>query len=302
MTMNNGAAKITKKLAEIVKKVTHIEKRGRNEFHHYDYVMESDVVEALRGHLADAGIICVPQVESVRTEKLDKGLIATIEASYIFSDGEETVTVRVGGMGYDTPGDKSIYKAMTGAEKYALKQLFLIPTGDDPERDLPPQRGRTTSSAEPAKGAADSRPGEPAAGVRNGRPDSEPDRRQPAAGRATTIPFNGKTFKKGQTLGELTEAGLKDWTSFCEEAVRKNDKKWHRSNEEKLAECMTEWERRQPWRGVWKRIQAIGADNGLDKEGCEVILKDKMNVKGADKLAEGDVAAFEKWMDELKKG
>src|SRR5699024_6730814 len=32
-------------------------------------------------------------------------------------------------------GDKAVYKAITGATKYALMKVFMIPTGDDPEQD-----------------------------------------------------------------------------------------------------------------------------------------------------------------------
>jgi hypothetical protein len=38
------------------------------------------------------------------------------------------------GCGQDA-GDKGIYKALTGGYKYFLLQLFMIPTGDDPEKD-----------------------------------------------------------------------------------------------------------------------------------------------------------------------
>ena len=32
-------------------------------------------------------------------------------------------------------GDKGVYKAITGAVKYIFMKNFLIPTGDDPEKD-----------------------------------------------------------------------------------------------------------------------------------------------------------------------
>ena len=35
-------------------------------------------------------------------------------------------------------GDKGLYKAITGANKYFLFKLFQIETGDDPERDTAP--------------------------------------------------------------------------------------------------------------------------------------------------------------------
>lgn len=298
------AKNITKKLAEILKKVDRVEKKGHNDFQNYDYVTESDVVEALRGHLADAGILCVPHVETVDIIKLEKGLIATIQAEYIFTDGEETVTVRVGGSGHDNPGDKAIYKAMTGAEKYALKQLFLIPTGDDPERDEADHRapgtaknvqrgsraqsGSSGSSAPASSGGAKEAPRKGPSG--DGPSGDERDR---------TVAFGAN---KGKTLVQLEDKELAEWTKACEQSVEKHDAKWHKVNEARLAACRAEWEKRQPWRSYWNMIQAAGALHDVDKEGCQVILRDKMGVKSADKLVAEDVETFQQWMEELKKG
>jgi hypothetical protein len=53
-----------------------------------------------------------------------------------FIDGEtgEELVFHSEGEGQDA-GDKGIYKAITGAQKYALMKAFMIPTGDDPEAD-----------------------------------------------------------------------------------------------------------------------------------------------------------------------
>lgn len=48
------------------------------------------------------------------------------------------------GEGMDT-GDKAIYKAITGAQKYVLMKTFLIPTGDDPELEELPQKPQPQS-------------------------------------------------------------------------------------------------------------------------------------------------------------
>jgi hypothetical protein len=36
--------------------------------------------------------------------------------------------------------DKGVYKALTGSEKYFLMKAFLIPTGDDPEKESKDER------------------------------------------------------------------------------------------------------------------------------------------------------------------
>jgi hypothetical protein len=62
--------------------------------------------------------------------------ITDVEIDWTIRDGEtgESLSFSMPGCGEDT-GDKGLYKAITGSEKYALKNIFLIPTGDDPEKD-----------------------------------------------------------------------------------------------------------------------------------------------------------------------
>lgn len=292
---------LVKKLAEVMKKVGYIEKRGHNAFHNYDYVTESDVVDALRDHLSNAGIMSVPNVEKITVEKLEKGIIAFIEVAYQFTDGNESIIVRVGGAGSDTPGDKAIYKAMTGAEKYALKQLFLIPTGDDPERDEKDsgvsgtaQNVQRGSESQPPNRSGSSRPdnkGSERPATHDKTPPEEKDR---------TVAF-GKN--KGKKLEDLEEIDLVAWTKTCEESVAKKDPKWHRINEARFAACQKEWERRQPWRALWQECLKIGAEFQLDEVGVSTVLKDRMGIKSADQL-EGaqDVEDFRRWLEEQQQG
>jgi hypothetical protein len=57
-----------------------------------------------------------------------------------------SLTVQVAGCGTDSQ-DKAAYKAMTGAWKYAMKQVFCIPTGDDAEKPLAPGERNEASLA-----------------------------------------------------------------------------------------------------------------------------------------------------------
>lgn len=128
--------KLAAKLVEIIKELPMIEKKGRNDFHHYNYAMEVDFLEAVRPRLTDRGILMSMSVESVDVmNKGEKGgMITTIKTLHAFIDAEtgETLTFHGAGQGEDK-GDKGIYKAQTGALKYALAKFFLISTGDDPE-------------------------------------------------------------------------------------------------------------------------------------------------------------------------
>jgi hypothetical protein len=123
---------LVSKLCEIMAEIKWVEKRGRNEFHKYAYATEADLVEAVRGKMAARGIFLFPDcIDHKRT-----GELTDIMVQWTFVDGTtgESRTCAVPGCGQDK-GDKGVYKALTGSEKYLLMKAFLIPTGDDPEGD-----------------------------------------------------------------------------------------------------------------------------------------------------------------------
>ncbi len=70
-----------------------------------------------------------------------------MDVSFHAPDGS-SVKNTAAGEGLDQNGDKGTYKAITGATKYFLLKLFLIPTGDDPETDKrKPKDQRTHADA-----------------------------------------------------------------------------------------------------------------------------------------------------------
>lgn len=154
------ASPLVKKLAEIIHETTRVEKRGHNDFHNYDYATAADVLDAVRKGLASRHIVIVPRITAVDVkEKAREGkspqFITTTQQTYAIMDGEsgEVLEVPWYGCGEDS-GDKGIYKALTGGNKYFLLQLFMIPTGDDPERDRP-RKGVQQSAATAAPVSAD---------------------------------------------------------------------------------------------------------------------------------------------------
>lgn len=121
------------KLSEVMAEVERVAKNGHNAFHKYDYATEADIVSAVRKAMSQRKLMMLPRtVQQSRT-----GDITTLHVEFDVIDGDSGETVTVGpiiGEGQDK-GDKGPYKALTGAVKYALLKLFLIPTGDDPEKD-----------------------------------------------------------------------------------------------------------------------------------------------------------------------
>ena len=134
---------LVKKLAEIMAEIDHVEKRGRNDFHKYNYVKAADLTHIVRDKLAARHIMFIPDTEETRqfvipAAKVDKSdnqaILLTVR--YTFYDGEsgESISFRVPGCGADA-GDKGVYKALTGSLKYALREAFLIPDESDPENE-----------------------------------------------------------------------------------------------------------------------------------------------------------------------
>lgn len=132
---------LVRKLAEVMAAVDRIPKSGHNSFHNYDYAMEADITSAVRGELAKRQVMMIPSV--TKTEFIEgknaKGnveRIYTVHATFTFHDGEsgETLPFAMVGQGSD-PSDKGLFKSLTGLVKYAIMKAFLIPTGDDPEKE-----------------------------------------------------------------------------------------------------------------------------------------------------------------------
>jgi ribosomal protein L11 len=131
------------KLAEITGLMAGIPKEGWNANQKYRFVRETDVAEKVSQLLAERGIFLSQSVVTSSREALyttSSGAtmwMSHVEMSFQFIDGtsgEVSPTAIFPGDGADT-GDKGIYKAMTGAEKYFLMKTFLVSTGDDPEAD-----------------------------------------------------------------------------------------------------------------------------------------------------------------------
>lgn len=118
------------KIARITGMIGGVEKKGYNAFHKYHYVTEADLVSVVRQYLAAAGIVIIPSV----VDEVREGDLTRIDVEYTVTDGKEFFTFHMPGYGADK-GDKGVYKAITGSNKYALMKLFKIETGDDPEGD-----------------------------------------------------------------------------------------------------------------------------------------------------------------------
>lgn len=135
---------LAKKLAQVLADVHRVPKNGRNDFHRYDYVYESDLVDHIRDKLAEQGVAIFPSVTDHSVEEMQDArnkvsYLTTVTLDITLVDGEsgDMMTTTWVGQGMDN-GDKGYYKAYTGAIKYFLMKTFLISTGDDPEHEEAP--------------------------------------------------------------------------------------------------------------------------------------------------------------------
>lgn len=135
------SAKIAAALHEVMSKVAYVQKTGKNAFHGYKYAGEADLLGVLRPAMVEAGLMLLPSVKSVTPVDEFGNVTVQMEYSLIHRDGDVwPEKLGAAGMGNDkakngSVGDKGVYKAITGANKYVLFKLFQIETGDDPEQD-----------------------------------------------------------------------------------------------------------------------------------------------------------------------
>ena len=130
-----------KKVLAIMSKIAALPKRGHNSFSNYNYVTEFDAAEAIRKGCVEEGLVILPSVTASEIhypESGGKGAWANVTMEYLFCDpetGDNFKTAMVGSA-KDT-GDKAIYKAITGAQKYCYMKCFHVGGSDDAEADSP---------------------------------------------------------------------------------------------------------------------------------------------------------------------
>ena len=131
----SGVANISKKLIAVMREVGYVQKAGHNDFQNYKYATEADAIRAVRPAMVRHGLCMIP---SVTDSYMDDHGNTHVNVLYrIFDEDGNFLSFEGVGCGNDKNsrgvGDKGIYKALTGANKYALLKTFLMETGDDPE-------------------------------------------------------------------------------------------------------------------------------------------------------------------------
>lgn len=146
---------IIQALNDIMTDVSYVQKSSKNDFHGYKYASEAALLESLRPAMIKHGLVLIPSVNNVSPIDQFGNTTLTVEYTLAHTSGEiwpDKITAV--GCGNDRAksgavGDKGVYKAITGANKYLLFKLFQIETGDDPEKDDAAQVAATPEAKAP---------------------------------------------------------------------------------------------------------------------------------------------------------
>ena len=146
---------IYKSIIDVMKIINAIGKDRKNSIQNFNYRGIDDVMNELHGALSECGVFVVPEVlkEERSTGKSKNGgelyyTRLTIRFTFYAADGS-SVSATVIGEAMDS-GDKASNKALSVGLKYAMLQVFCIPTEDDKDPDAvsPEPKAGTMKPAE----------------------------------------------------------------------------------------------------------------------------------------------------------
>lgn len=153
--MENAKPLIFKKIIEVMADINAIGKDRRNQQQGFQFRGIDDVMNELHSSLAKCGVFVLPNVleETRTTGKTKNGgdMFYTrlkINFGFYAEDGSHVDAVVIG-EAMDT-GDKASNKALSIGLKYAMLQVFCIPTEDDKDPDaVSPQPAAGTMQQQP---------------------------------------------------------------------------------------------------------------------------------------------------------
>ena len=128
-------------IARVMADTGSVQKRGKNEFHHYSYATASDIANVLQKTMATHGLIILQHEQKREFVHNDSVLMIHYEFTLAHVSGDvwpEKVVQTGMCAAKNTKGgldDKAVNKCQVGARKYFVLGLFFIPTGDYPDSD-----------------------------------------------------------------------------------------------------------------------------------------------------------------------
>jgi hypothetical protein len=141
MRHSDNLDKIAPALVKVQAACKGVAKSGENKFDRYKYADLEDYLDVVKPKLGEFGVAVVCSISEVdRLEdrataqgKSEHAVQVALDITLLHESGQ-WIMVTMYGEGQDR-ADKAIYKAITGARKYATAATFNLATSDDPERD-----------------------------------------------------------------------------------------------------------------------------------------------------------------------
>lgn len=215
---------IYKALADVMASVGAIGKEGWNQQQRFNFRGIDDVYNALHPALVKSGVVVVPEVLEHRDVPIEsaKGnqgwrVVIRVRFRFVATDGSHVDAVTIGEAA--DYADKASNKAMSVAYKYAIFQVFCIPTEDQEDPD----------ASSPETGVA-------AARKRHTEPDTPADRIQALADfeEALTDKFGANDAEKqkarayfegklGTTVDKAPAPALRNATANIRERMKAED-------------------------------------------------------------------------------
>lgn len=224
-------AALKEKLFNIYTEVEGVEKKGHNSSQNYDYIKATDVTAAIRTALIKQRVYAEINFDFeglpyfIERKSGPPMAAVNVKCLAVFHDLDSNETLSGSGLGSGSDsGDKAVYKAQTGALKYALKNSFLLKDDgtSDPEAPETPEEApdfqdarHSTQRAPQAQPA--SRPTQVASGVplpseaRSTPPAASTETVKPADAPSTTSAAPGA----GREPGDDTEETMPTETELA---------------------------------------------------------------------------------------
>ena len=136
----NNKTELFRKLLQVQQKLRPIAETGKNTYQRYSYATALDILEPVKRTCNELGLfIYLDVTESV----IEPGKArCTVKLTTVDCESGEALSINSCGYSEDwsykenrATGDKAIYKAITGATKYAVREMFALASTDDPEKD-----------------------------------------------------------------------------------------------------------------------------------------------------------------------
>ncbi len=145
----NNKTELFKKLLQVQQRLKPIAETGKNTYQRYTCATALDILEPVKRTCNELGLFIYLDVTS---SEIEPGKArCTVKLTAVDCETGESLSINSYGYSEDwsykenrATGDKAIYKAITGATKYAVREMFLLGSTDDPEKEEMKQPSRST--------------------------------------------------------------------------------------------------------------------------------------------------------------